>query len=56
MSSTFHPSGKYVTGQLSVRTPNLADRERWIVAKNEGSKVADITLERVGKWPTYFFF
>ena len=31
---------------------NLADKEGWIVAENVGSKVAYITLEKVGKWPT----
>ena len=37
---------------IYLRTLNLADIERWIVAENEGSKVADITLERIGKLQT----
>ena len=38
------------------RTLNLADKEARIVAENVGSKVADITLEKVGKWPTQYFY
>ena len=40
---------------LRARTLDSADIEGWIVAETEGCKVADRTLERAGKLPTFFF-